>query len=130
MWSDTSGPELFLVGDPGFDGIDDIAERFSGESSSAWNDIMSLLGSARAVLAAYNYEDYHGAAEVVVVRRDGTILAWSGSHCSCDGLSDSWDGPDTPARVNVEYLRRLNMGPEFGRARDKLVAWCERNGID
>jgi hypothetical protein len=64
--------------------------------------------------AKYEQESYEGSATVIFAH-DGKMYMVSASHCSCNGLEDSW----SPDEVTVDMLKRM---AETGYGVDKKAA--------
>jgi hypothetical protein len=78
-----------------FHSVEDVREHFYVP------DGVPFPTDAQIIVAAYEYEDYSGAAWVLFRGDDGALYEVNGWHCSCHGLEGQWE----PEPTTVEAIR-------------------------
>jgi hypothetical protein len=57
------------------------------------------------VFAAYGEKEAYSGDGILIWRRDGKLFETSGSHCSCNGLEESWQPEETtPDALGIRKL--------------------------
>jgi hypothetical protein len=78
----------------------DVVEQFCISEEEVENITM--------IYASYDTPDYEGDAHVIFLR-DGKLYEVNGSHCSCNGLENTWVPEETSA---LALLNRPNVAED------------------
>lgn len=83
---------------------------------NSFSQTADALEGAKVLLAWYESGGYDGSA-YVLFERDGKLFETSGSHCSCNGLEDSW----SPEETSIEALEKRDHGYLWNGAADEAL---------
>ena len=85
------------------------------------------LAGVSILIASYTYENYSGAA-IVLLEKDGKLFEVTGGHCSCHGLEEQWEPGETSIHALIRALngksRWLPYGVDTADPEELKVWWA------
>lgn len=106
------------------DVVKDLFNRHGAEPGEAFEVPPHFPTDAEVLFATYDDGNYSGEARMFWVR-EGQLYEWSGGHCSCRGLEDSFYAQPLPPSAKSSFEAIALRGPPREWLSDAKPATCE-----